>query len=239
MEREYLVEGLIVVVVLLVLFVGFLSLFPEAREQIEDFSMDILGLGFAKSPEEIKATVKLARDSFDLCSVATAKNCVCDVEIDIVPGDYKIVIDNSGSGSKFILLDGSDYIEGTWDLGGRKVGFPGTVDDKYAYCDFNSMFVLTYDSGWSYMVEGFDFERVLVSSDGVSQYPVIKLDDGNFCFIDEYMVEYELDVDEKGISPEGLVKIGEYLVEKGTFSDYYSGKKFFESFGKCQAVAGK
>ncbi len=254
MEREYLVDGLIVVAVLLVLLVGFLGLFPEVRGQVKDFSAGILGLGFAKTPEDVKASLKFVVDSLDRCSLSATDGCVCDIELDVAPGDYKIVVDNSGSASKFVLLDGSDYVLSTLDLGGRKLGVTlSGAGNKYAYCDFNDFF-LSYDSGWRYSAARLSKEDVpLVSSDRVSLYPVIKMEDGNFCLVSSELLDYEADVG-GAVGPiealvrigesakdyaVGIVKMGDLPVVEGILSDYYSGKGFFDKLASCQVIGSK
>lgn len=254
MEREYLVDGLIVIAVLLVLLIGFLGLFPEVRDQVKDFSADILGLGFAKTPEDVKASLKFVIDSLDMCSASATNGCVCGIELDVAPGDYKLVVDNSGSSSKFILLDSSDYVLSTLDLGGRKLGVTlSGAGNPYAYCDFNNFF-MSYDSGWLYSAAKLSKADVpLVSSDGVSLYPVIKLEDGNFCLVSSELLDYEVSKGEGAGSIEslvrvgesakdyavGIVKIGELPVVEGVLSDYYSGKGFFDKLTDCKVIGSK
>lgn len=238
MEREYLVGGLIVIFVLVVLFVGFFTLFPEVKDRISKFSTDFLKLGFAMSDEEIRATVKLAVDSFDKCSASADAVCKCDVELDIIPGDNHIIVDNDGGESKFILVNENQQVDATWSLAGRKVGVPAAAFDGSAwsvYCNFDSL-VLTYDSGWHYRAAKVGSEnKELVSSDQVSKYVVIKLGDGNFCFVDEPLLGFEIDVGSKGAKPEEkFVKIKELPEVDGTFGDYYSVEDFFNLLDECK-----
>lgn len=253
MEREQLVNALIVIVVLFVLFVGFFSLFPETKQKIEKFTSGFLSSSFVKSDEEIRQTVKLVAESLDSCSVLLGKGCACDIEMDIIPGDNTVILDNRGEESKFILVEESQKVDATWNLGGRKIGMPIVYFDGNSvnlYCKFDNQ-VLTYDSAWhSRTVDSAGNARnikKLYSTDGVSKYAVVKMEDGNFCFVNEQLLGFEIgNGDVKAGSPRGfygyetdsvagLVKIGSLPEVEGTFSDYYSGKEFFSRLPKCTA----
>ena len=240
MEREYLVEGLIVIVVLFILLVGFFSLFPEAAEKVKGFSKSIFGLGFGKTIEDSKKSVKLMLDSLDLCSLSGKKACVCDMELDIIPGENNVVVDNSEAQSKLILVNENNQVEAAQELGGRKVGVPVVVfdgKDWNAYCKFDS-FIMNYDSGWRYRMSDVGSEFIeLFSTDGISQYPVIKTENGNFCFVDEQLKGFDESAAKEPGNPAGLVKIGSLPRLSGTFSDYYSGEEFFNDMPKCLVLA--
>lgn len=240
MEREYLVEGLIVIVVLFILMVGFFSLFPEAAEKVKGFSKSVLGLGLGRTVEESKKSIKLMQDSLDLCSLSVSRGCMCDIEFDIVPNGNNVAVDNSDRQSKFILVNENNQVESVQELGGRKVGVPVvTFDGKdwNAYCDFSS-FVMNYDSGWRYRMSeaGSKFSR-LFSTDGISLYPVIKLDDGNFCLVDEQLKGFDEAAANKPGNTADLVKIGIIPKLSGMISDYYSGKEFLDGMSRCIALA--
>lgn len=246
-----LIRALIVIFVLMVLLVGFFTMFPEVKENISDVVKDILGLSFAKTDEQIRESVKLMVDSIEFCSKLEGNNCKCDIELDILPGDNKVVIDNGGEGSKFILVEEHGKVDATWNLDGRKIGFLDIVlreSSLFAYCFFEDN-VLVYDSGWKRRILTRDNEPVdvsIVSSDGVSQYPVIKLEGGNFCFIDDYYKKYEMDVNVVNrvggvkLDMSNSVLIGEIpIIERTILSDYYSVEEFFNNLGKCAAIGIK
>ncbi len=244
MEREYLVEGLIVIVVMLVLFVGFLTLFPEVRNNIQSFSADFLGMGFKMSVEDVKSTVKLMRDSIGLCSVSPGIGCMCDIDFDAIPEDYKIVVDNSQQSSQIVLLNDHDQVEATWDLAGKRLGVPVPIFDGSSwgeYCKFDSIVLVHDASVWRYRQSKIGSELVeLVSTDEVSQYPLVKLSDGNFCFIDKQMVDFEGSASEKTAgSTAGLVKIGSLPFIEGILSDYYSGEEFYIKMSRCGVLSAR
>ena len=240
MEREYLVEGIIVIVVLFILVVGFFSLFPEAAEKVKGFSRSIFGLGLGSTVEDSRKSIKLMQDSLDLCSLSISKGCVCDTEFDIIPGGNNVVVDNSGTQSKMILINENNQVDAVQELGGRKIGTPVVAfdgKDWNAYCRFDE-FILNYDSGWRYRMSKDDngFQR-LFSAEGISQYPVIKLDDGNFCFVDEHLNGFDEVAAEEPENTVGLVKIGVIPKLSGLIGDYYSGKEFFNVMPRCMVLA--
>jgi len=248
MEREYLVNGIIVIFVLVVVFAGFLALFPQVKDRVMGFSTNFLGLGFAKAPEQIRETVSFMKDSLDLCSSTVGEGCICSIDMDAMPSDYYLLLENSGASSKFLILDSNQRVDTKLDLGRRLgIAMMSYDDSKWSlFCNFKD-YVLHYSSGWKYK-QG-DFDKEVYSSDGVSTYPVIKLADGNFCLVPvEDFLEYEKGVGEVGNpisflveagfvkSANDFVKIKDLIPSSGFMKDYYSGQANFNSMQDCGIV---
>ncbi|RLG29013.1 hypothetical protein DRN98_08845, partial [Methanosarcinales archaeon] len=108
MEREYLVEGAIVIFVLVVISLIFLSSNAEIRKDIGNIVDDVFGFGKEKEAKlEGAEAFDLWKSSLEECS---GDRCACKLVRGRMVGGYSLFLKNTEEGASLLLFSSDGEI---------------------------------------------------------------------------------------------------------------------------------
>ncbi len=134
MEREYVIEGLIILAVVFVVAFIFFSSFRESFEEVKIIAEEVFQW---KKPELRNAAANVAKnlilENFKKC-LESGEKCSCEMDRFNLPYEYQIVIKNTDGGVLVEVLNEEGKIITHEKYDGFEIGMLETREEQYVEC---------------------------------------------------------------------------------------------------------
>ncbi|MFH1828998.1 MAG: hypothetical protein ABH824_07090 [Nanoarchaeota archaeon] len=160
MEREYLIEGILVMIVLIVIAIIFLSFNTEMRQEIGDIINDVFGLTSEKDAQRKGwDSVELWQKSLEECT--DPGMCSCVLQRGAMIEGYKLFAKNTAEGVYLLLYTDQNELIDKVEITGKKLTLMKMVSVKtnkerpktYLVCESQETFELKTEDNFWYVTE--------------------------------------------------------------------------------------